>query len=282
MIENTFCHVQGIGVKTEQQLWAAEIPDWEAFGRCGKPPLSPAKVRAITDAIECSRDALQACMPEYFHQRLKPAHHWRMFREFRHKVAYIDIETTGLGFTDAITTISLYDGCGIRYYVYGDNLDRFIEDIFDYKLLVTYNGKCFDVPFIEGYFRTPLPHAHIDLRHLLNGLGYKGGLKRCEKMFGISRDALEGVDGYFAVLLWREYTARHDYRALQTLLAYNIEDVVNLEYLMHCAYNLKVRETPFGDELTIDIPPRPEVPFHADPDLVAEIRNRLAAQFGCC
>jgi len=277
MIENTFCHVQGIGIKTEQQLWSAAIGDWESFSRCAQPPLSATKIKAITAEIECSRDALAACSPEYFHCRLKPAQHWRMFREFRHKVAYLDIETTGLGFMDTITTIALYDGCGIRYYVSGDNLDRFIEDIFDYKLLVTYNGKSFDVPFIENFFKTPLPHAHIDLRHLLNGLGYRGGLKRCEHQFGLSRDALDGVDGYFAVLLWQEYMATRNCRALETLLAYNIEDVVNLEYLMHRAYNLKVCETPFADNLTLDVPVRPPVPFSADTALVEKLRRRMMA-----
>ena len=46
---------------------------------------------------------------------------------------------------------------------------------------------------------------------------------------GLDRGYLEGVDGYFAVLLWREYELYHDQEALETLLAYNIADTVNLE-----------------------------------------------------
>ena len=51
-----------------------------------------------------------------------------------------------------ITTIALYDGDEVRTYVNGRNLDAFKEDILDYKVLVTFNGKCFDEPFIEQYF----------------------------------------------------------------------------------------------------------------------------------
>jgi uncharacterized protein YprB with RNaseH-like and TPR domain len=50
-----------------------------------------------------------------------------------------------------------------------------------------YNGKTFDVPFIEKYFGIRMNHAHIDLRYVLKSLGYAGGLKRCEKALGLDR-----------------------------------------------------------------------------------------------
>ena len=61
---------------------------------------------------------------------------------------YLDIETTGLDrYFNDITTIALYDGHVIKTYVQGQNLDDFIEDIYKYKVIVTYNGKSFDIPF---------------------------------------------------------------------------------------------------------------------------------------
>ncbi len=39
------------------------------------------------------------------------------------------------------------------------------------------------------------------------------------------------VDGFFAILLWQEYKNRQNRKALETLLSYNIQDAVNLEYL---------------------------------------------------
>ena len=48
-------------------------------------------------------------------------------------------------------------------------------------MIVTYNGKTFDVPFIEKYFGIRMNHAHIDLRYVLKSLGYSGGLKMFEQ-----------------------------------------------------------------------------------------------------
>ena len=55
-------------------------------------------------------------------------------------------------------------------------------------------------------------------------------LKVVERILGIDRK-LQGVDGYIAVQLWWEYVNNNDKRALQTLLDYNKEDVVNLKVL---------------------------------------------------
>jgi uncharacterized protein len=72
-----------------------------------------------------------------------------------------------------------------------------------------------------------------------------------------------------AVRLWREYK-RGRKSALDTLLAYNIEDVVNLEHLMYSAYNLKLGEVGFGEPLP-PTPPRPQTPFQVDTALVSRL-----------
>jgi uncharacterized protein YprB with RNaseH-like and TPR domain len=77
------------------------------------------------------------------------------------------------------TTIAVYDGTSIFTYVQGQNLDQFKEDIQKYKVLVTYNGKCFDVPFLQSSFGIKVNQVHIDLRYVLKSLGYTGGLKGC-------------------------------------------------------------------------------------------------------
>ncbi len=81
-----------------------------------------------------------------------------------------------------------------------------------------------------------MDHMHVDLRYALRKIGLSGGLKHIEKKVGISRgDDLEGVDGYEAVKLWHRYE-RGDEAALDKLIRYNIEDVVNLKTLMEKAY----------------------------------------------
>jgi len=149
-----------------------------------------------------------------------------MFPEFRELTVYLDIETTGLerGYND-ITTIALYDGATIQTYVHGQNLNDFVDDIRKYNVIVSYNGKSFDVPFIENYFGIQLNHAQIDLRYVLGSLGYKGGLKGCERQLGMDRGDLSDIDGFFAVLLWNEYKKSGSQKVLDTLLAYNVQQI---------------------------------------------------------
>jgi uncharacterized protein YprB with RNaseH-like and TPR domain len=189
-------------------------------------------------------------------------------------MVYLDIETTGLDrYFNDITTIALFDGNEIKTYVQGQNLEDFIEDIQKYKVIVTYNGKSFDVPFLEQYFNIRLDHAQIDLRYVLYSLGFSGGLKGCERQVGMDRGDLTDIDGFFAVLLWDEYQRTGDQKALETLLAYNIQDTINLENLMVTVYNMKLKDTPFYDTHFIEDPTLPVNLFRADLATVDKIKN---------
>jgi len=273
MLTRTFLHSAGVGKIVENKLWLSGFQDWSAF--LAREQADTPKVNSIRNTLLQSVIALKSHDHRFFSNALPVSEHWRLFKTFKDNTAYVDIETTGLSPEHSeITTIALYDGRTIKHYVNGQNLKAFVKDIKLYDLLVTYNGKCFDVPMIQHYFGIELPHSHIDLRSVLASLGYKGGLKACEKSLGIARSELEGVDGYMAVNLWDEYQDGKK-SALDTLLAYNIEDVINLEYLMHTAYNLKVRGFGFNDEV-LQVPARPKVPFKVDLKLIA----KLKAEFG--
>jgi hypothetical protein len=93
----------------------------------------------------------------------------------------------------------------------------------------------------------------------------------------MDRGELTGVDGYFAVLLWNDYDRGGNERALETLLAYNVEDVFNLETLMVMAYNMKVKETPLGEGLLIELPMRPEIPFKPHLATIQRLKDRILA-----
>jgi hypothetical protein len=258
----------------EQRLWSLGYDSWDAVLSENEPRLPPRRFQAISRHIQQSRVQLEDHNAAFFAKHMPTDQHWRLFPEFRHCAAYLDIESTGLrSGSDTITTIALYDGRNIHYYVRGRNLSAFRTDIGRHKLLVTYNGKCFDIPFIEKYFDIQINAAHIDLRYVLKSLGYMGGLKGCEKQLGIDRGDLDGVDGYFAVLLWRDFIENCNERALETLLAYNIEDVVNLETLMVRAYNLKLGGTPFSSSHRHDEPVPPPLPFHPDQSTIQRLRR---------
>lgn len=274
MLKNTFCHIPGIGPKSEQNLWTMGIRSWEDV--LSMPPLHPTrkKYSFLKSRITQSVAALEQKDPNFFVDSLSAGSHWRIFSEFRDSTAYLDIETNGLAGRDSrITTIAMYDGKKVFTYVKDRNLLQFVQDIQRYKVLVTYNGRCFDIPVIENRLGIKLRQAHIDLRFVLKSLGYTGGLKGCEKKLGLHRDELDGVDGYFAVLLWNEFIAKKNDKALDTLLAYNILDAVNLEHLMIEAYNMKVDSTPFAETHKLPQAPSVDNPFKADTETVGRLMS---------
>jgi uncharacterized protein YprB with RNaseH-like and TPR domain len=275
VLRNTFCHVAGVGPRSESRLWSKGYHTWDCV-LTGPRESLPSRLRSRLPAeLELSAAELAAGNAGFFQDRLPPHERWRIFPDFRGQAAYFDIETTGLRPDySTITTIALFDGRKIRHYIYGQNLDEFVDDIREYKLLITYNGQCFDIPFVERFFGIEIKAAHIDLRYVLKSLGYTGGLKGCEKKLGIDRGELDGVDGYFAVLLWFDYAENGNERALETLLAYNIEDVVNLERLMVTAYNLKLKRTPFLETKTFGLPSSPRLPFKPDRRTIERIREK--------
>src|SRR5437667_2585290 len=76
----------------------------------------------------------------------------------------------------------------------------------------------------------PRPRASVER------LGFVGGLKSIESQVGIIRsEETTGLGGFDAVRLWRAYGEGDD-DALDLLLEYNMEDVVNLEPLAELAY----------------------------------------------
>ena len=246
MLEHTFIHISGIGPKTEQHLWRNGIHTWNDFLQTKKSPLSPAQDSFVRQNIEVSlenRDYIR-----FFLHKLYPHDMWRLFGRFKDKAVYLDIETSGLyQEVDEITVIGLYDGKTTKTFVQGINLDEFESEINTYELVITFNGSQFDLPFIRRQFPNIfLPPAHIDLRFFLKKLGYRGGLKAIEKSFGLYRaSAIDGMDGYEAVLLWKAYQWG-DKSALNRLIQYNTADIVNLKPLMEEGYEeMKTQLLPF-------------------------------------
>jgi uncharacterized protein YprB with RNaseH-like and TPR domain len=226
--------------RREAHFWRQGLATWEDF-------LAARRVRGLSrERLDWLKTELAGSLENtqdaaYFAARLQAGEHWRLFRQFRPRTAYLDIETTGTVWPGLlVTVVGLYDGQNMRQFVQGDNLQKFPEALAEFDLLVTFNGTQFDLPVLRAYFpELSLPSAHVDLRFLMARLGFKGGLKKIEPRFGIRRPkAVNGMDGYMAVLLWQRYQ-RGDRGALDLLLTYNREDVINLEVLMDAAFRME-------------------------------------------
>lgn len=273
MLSNTFVHISGIGPTTEQAIWQTGVHTWSQFRAPATATLSPKVRHLVANHLQRQpRNALHS--PAYFYEHLPPSQQWRLFPHFRQKTAYLDIETTGISREQSsVTTIALYNGEEVFTFVQGENLDEFPDHLARYDVIVTYNGKGFDVPMLERCFAMKISQAHLDLRPILAALGYKGGLKGCERQLGLERRGLAGVDGYDAVILWHRYRTSGRAELLNTLLAYNVADTINLEPLMVQAYNLHIAATPFALTNYLAAPQPAANPFQADTDLVRDLRH---------
>ena len=152
--------------------------------------------------------------------------------------AYLDIATTGFSrYYCDLTVIGLALEKGRKCQV----VQLIEDDLYEEMLLkslegvdeiYTYNGSRFDLPFIKAKLALDLKNQlkHTDLMYACWKQDLKGGLKAVEKKIGIKRQ-LPDMNGYMAVVLWWKYKNNNDIDALQTLLKYNEEDVVNLHTL---------------------------------------------------
>jgi uncharacterized protein YprB with RNaseH-like and TPR domain len=239
MLKRTFIHLPKVGPATELHFWREGFQTWENFLEAKDVPgLSQARLAALQCDLENSLGHLDK--PDYFGARLPAGERWRLFKQYQPRTAYLDIETTGANWPNlSVTVIGLYDGRSFHQFVLGENIFDFLDIIDEFQMLVTFNGSQFDLPVLQAFFGgRPFRQTHIDLRFVLARLGYKGGLKKIEPRFGLSRPPdLAGLDGYDAVLLW-ERARRGNRMARNLLLRYNREDVINLESLMEQAYQL--------------------------------------------
>jgi uncharacterized protein YprB with RNaseH-like and TPR domain len=236
----TFVHVQGIGDVTEKRLWDAGILSWEDALRAGPSdlPLTAAQRALLKPTVEASLEALARGDHRYFAEVLPHRDHWRAAPHFMDRIGFLDIETNGGFRPDDITVIGVYDGDESRIFVKHRDLEDFVQEAERVALWVTFFGTGFDLPFLRRRFpELPLNQLHIDLCPALRRLGYKGGLKRVEELLGIRRPPeIDGLSGFDAVRLWREYRRRRDPQALDLLLAYNRADIENLSLLLAFAY----------------------------------------------
>ena len=199
--------------------------------------LSPRMTERLACTLTESHDHLTAANHCFFSSRLPRPEHWRAYPEFAHRIAYLDIETTGLEEASEITMIGVYDGRRVRTYIKGEDLQEFEADCQQYGMFVTFFGSCFDLPFLRRRFPSlAFDQLHADLCWGLRRLGLTGGLKHIEAALDIPRSPeTQGLDGWDAVRLWREWEAGSR-EALALLKRYNEEDVRNLETLMQHAY----------------------------------------------
>lgn len=228
-LENSFLLAPGVGEKTEQKLWKSGITHWDHVEDSSN--LTDNKRQKILSFLEKARKNLEVGNTHFFANQLPSKSIWRVYRNFEESACFFDIETTGLDKKrNKVTTVSFYRNGESKTLVRGQDLtqEKLEQEIFNSSVLVSFNGKMFDAPFLEQNFNLDIDTPHIDLMHACRRVGLTGGLKNIEKELGVQRE-LEDVDGREAIRLWKKYENNGNEDALQKLVKYNQYDAKNLK-----------------------------------------------------
>lgn len=237
MLTRTFIHIPGVGPKTERALWEQGCHDWDCFLGETRYEVHQVPYETARLEIETSRANLETGVHQYFSRALGIAEAWRAFPEFRERAVYLDIETDGGDRGDSVTMVGLYDGKQFRALIKDEDLADFPDVISHYSMIITFFGAGFDLPMLlKAFPNLRFDQIHIDLCPTLKKVGIFGGLKKIERALGIERPPeTVGLNGLDAVRLWRMHRLGAS-GALERLVAYNRDDVVNLERLAEIAY----------------------------------------------
>jgi uncharacterized protein YprB with RNaseH-like and TPR domain len=124
MLKRTFIHLPGVGHRSEAHFWRQGLATWEDF-------LAARRIRGLSHSrLDWLKSELSGSLENvedaaYFAGRLQAGEHWRLFRQFRPRTAYLDIETTGTVWPGLlVTVVGLYDGENMRQFVQGYNLQK--------------------------------------------------------------------------------------------------------------------------------------------------------------
>ncbi len=263
MLQRTFLHLPYVSRSREQRLWAAGFTSWASVrealqsGRTVHELVSGYRQRTLfpreqfaefdprtaawLDCLDRSDAALQCRRYDYFLSQLRPADHWRLLDRVEENALFLDIETTGLSREIHYATVigALFRR---RFYqwVWPEPLDKLAELLEIAPLVITFNGKRFDLPFLRRHAPAlPAPRAHLDLLPVVRGAGFKGGQKEVEAFLGLQRDSsIRDYGGAEAVMAWcgALYGNRKSFREL---LAYNRADVEMMPRIAAEVYQLR-------------------------------------------
>ncbi|HOT43702.1 MAG TPA: ribonuclease H-like domain-containing protein [Spirochaetota bacterium] len=229
MIRGCFRHVPGIGPRTELVLNESGIVNWDdCIAKQDLIPFNGIRRKKLIDNIRKSIGFLESGDIGFFTASFPTSEQWRILAEYLHSATFIDVETTGLSWNYChASVISAFHRGNVHSFVHGENLDDFLSLADESELLVTFNGNCFDIPFIERTFNIlSLGCPHVDLRWIAWHRGYRGGLKSIEKQLDIRRPPqIEGIDGFEAVDLYYRWQ-QGDLSSRELLIRYCEADVL--------------------------------------------------------
>lgn len=165
-------------------------------------------------------------------------------------VLFLDLETTGLGMTPVFLVGTMEcagNGFVFRQYFARDYSEEasivsaISKRLSETDLLVTFNGKSFDLPFLHNRavangFRMCEARAHLDLLYEARRI-YRGDVPNCKlqtleyTICGRRRD--DDIPGSEIPAAYHEFVRTGDARKIGVILMHNLYDLLTMADLMH-------------------------------------------------
>ena len=228
ILDQSLCLLQGVSPEAEIRLHNAGVVTCEQLAKEADRYFSARHAQRIRDAYSEWLVARKHGLVDWMVSHLPVGHRVRALRQFWDDALFYDIETDGTTSSSCITCVSIYRAGRLRSFWRGHNLQEFLAEWAEARLLVSFNGKRFDTPITCKNFGLTRIAAQVDLMDEAGHYGYHGGLKAIEKKLGFMRKCTDCVDGRDAVALWASYVKNQSEDILQRILAYNQDDVMSL------------------------------------------------------
>ncbi|SDX69140.1 ribonuclease H-like domain-containing protein [Nitrosomonas halophila] len=230
--------LQGVGPSREAIYWKHGIFTWDDLEKflTSQKELFPNEPKQYQEHLSCiskAKSAFEAKDAAYFASLLDRRDYYRIPLSFQEKTIFLDIETTGLSrYYDVVTLVGWYYQDKYNAFIRGGDESPLISALSDARVVITFNGSLFDLPFLrEAFVNIPIPPVHIDLRFLAKRAQLSGGQKVIEEKLGFKRpDNLIDIKGESAPILWHQYR-RGNLDALKLLIEYNYYDILGMKFI---------------------------------------------------
>lgn len=237
MIKESFQILKRISKGKEKSIKSQGIKDWNDFIKKDKiKGISNKSKQYYNQELLKASEAIKNNNSKYFKNILPSMETWRLYNQFKSQAVFLDIEVTGVKEYDDIIMVGLFDGIDTKLMIRGINLNMkaLEEELKQYKLIITFNGNVFDLPFLKKRYPNLIPDIPtIDLRHFANRHNLKGGLKHIEENLNIKRSDLQYKFRSGDIKrLWRMYLASGDRHYLKLLVEYNEDDCINQKIIL--------------------------------------------------
>lgn len=245
ILDQSLCMFPGISPEAEVEFRRMGVVSARQFAQSADRYLSRKKAERVREFWHRWEKALSLELVDMQLSAFPCGHRVRALFDLWRKAVFLDIETDGTTGNPLVTCITTLRDGDLKTFVRGRNLNDFL-DVWKQALeglVVSFNGKRFDVPMLQREFALSTLPPHVDLMDEAAHFGLRGGLKSIENIIGIVRPESDCRDGQDAVDFWQKYAATQSEEVLQTLISYNRYDVLALPILANVVLKKSLENT---------------------------------------